>query len=229
MRKFHWLLLPVALFWLTGYQSSALNECLAETTVDCAIDQSAAVAVTIEERRERARALAYIARVQADTGREADARKTIDKILALKRDIMDANTQDGLDSSLARIQGLLGDFGKALEIVEGIGNPGRVVLTYAWIAQSQAMAGDEAGFDLSVSKALAAAENVPRDRLAFPFAQLAIAHGYMGDHEEALAIADSALKLSGKFNSDPIQARVLYCCRRGGKCGGYARPGQGIA
>jgi tetratricopeptide (TPR) repeat protein len=209
MRKFHWLLLPVALFWLTGYQSSALDECLAETTVDCAIDQSAAVAVTIEDRRERARAFAYIARVQADTGREADARKTIDKILALKRDIMDPGTQDGLDSSLARIHGLLGDFGKALKILEGIGNPGRVILTYAWIAQSQATAGDKTGVDLSISRALAAAKDVPREQLAFPFAQIAVARGYMGEKEEALAIADSALKLSGKFNSDPIQARVL--------------------
>ncbi len=40
MRKFRWLLVPVALFWLTGYESQSLNDCLAATTADCALDEA---------------------------------------------------------------------------------------------------------------------------------------------------------------------------------------------
>lgn len=208
MREFRWILLPVAFFWLTAYESRSLDECLAETTVDCALDQSVAAARTIGDSRQRATAFAYIARVQADTGREDDARNTIERILALKRDIMDPETHDGLDSGLARVYALLGNTGKAMDILEGIGNPRRVLLTYSWIAQSQAIAGDKAGVAMSVSRALAVAEDLPREQLAFPFAQIAVARAYTGDKGEALAIADSALKLSDRFNSDLLRARV---------------------
>lgn len=209
MRKLRWLMLPAALFWLTAYEAQSLDRCLAETTVDCALDEAVAVAVSLEDRSQRSIAFSYIARVQADTGREAAARETIQKVLTIKRNIMDPNTQNRLDSNIARVHALLGDPAQGLEIAEGIGNPGRLVMTYAWIAQSQAMAGDRAGVDRTVSKALAVAEDIPQQQLASPFAQLAIAKSYIGDREEALAIADSALKLSGKFNSDLIQARLL--------------------
>lgn len=44
MRSFRWLLLPAAQFWLTGYEAQSLDECLAETTVDCAIEQAVVAA-----------------------------------------------------------------------------------------------------------------------------------------------------------------------------------------
>ena len=193
MRMLRWILLPVAFFWLTAYESRSLDECLAETTVDCALDQSIAAAGEIEDRRQRAGALSYIARVQADIGREADARDTIEKVLFLKRDFMDSDAHDGIAANLARIYALLGDVDRAMETVEGIGDPGRVTMAHAWIAQSQARAGDKGGADMTISRALAAAEDLSREQLAFLFAQMAIARAYTCDKEDTLAIADSAL------------------------------------
>ncbi len=54
MRVFRWLLLPAAFFWLTGYESPSLDECLAETTVDCALEEAVAAAGAVEDRRQRA-------------------------------------------------------------------------------------------------------------------------------------------------------------------------------
>lgn len=208
MRMLRWILLPVALFWLTAYESRSLDECLAETTVDCALDEAVLAAGKIGKQSLRATAYSYIARVQADIGREADARNMIEKVLFLKRDIMDSSAHDRIAANLARIYALLGDVDKAMEIVEGIGDPGRVTMAYAWIAQSQAMAGDKGGADMTISRTLAAAEDLSRDQLAFLFAQLAIARAYTGDEVETLAIADSALELSARFNSDLLRARV---------------------
>jgi tetratricopeptide (TPR) repeat protein len=208
MRKLRWLLLPVAFFWLTAYESRSLDECLAETTADCALEQSIAAAGEIEDRRQRAGALSYIARVQADIGREADARDTIEKVLFLKRDFMDSGAHDRIAANLARVYALLGDVDRAKEIVEGMGDPGRVTVAHAWIAQSQAMAGDKGDADMTISRALAAAEDLPSEQLAFLFAQMAIARAYTRDEAETLAIADSALKLSTRFNSDLLRARV---------------------
>jgi tetratricopeptide (TPR) repeat protein len=208
MRMLRWLLLPAALFWLTGYESQSLEDCLAETTADCALDQSIAAAGEIEDRRQRAGILSYIARVQADIGRAADARDMIEKVLFLKRDIMDSSAHDRIAANLARIYALLGDIDKAMEIVEGIGDPGRITLAYAWIAQSQANAGDKSGAEMTISRTLAAAKDLPREQLAFLVAQLAIARAYTGDEVETLAIADSALELSVRFNSDLLRARV---------------------
>lgn len=208
MRMLRWLLLPAALFWLTAYESRSLDECLAETTADCALEQAIAAAGEIEDRRWRASALAYIARVQADTGREAEARNMIDKVLFLKRDIMDPSSRDWLDTNLVRIYALLGDFGKAMETLEGIGDPGRVVLTYSWIAQSQARAGDKAGVSATVSRALGVAKDLSRDQFAVPFAQMAIALAHTGDKAETLALVDSAVQLSASFDNDMLRARV---------------------
>lgn len=205
---FRWILLPVAFFWLTAYESRSLDECLAETTADCALDQAIAAAGEVEDRRLRAGVLSYVARVQVDIGRVADARDTIEKVLFLKRDIMDSDAHDRIAANLARVYALLGDVDKAVETVEGIGDPGRVTMAHAWIAQSQAMAGDKGGADLTISRALAAAEDLPGEQLAFVFAQMAIARAYTGDEVETLAIADSALKLSARFNSDLLRARV---------------------
>jgi hypothetical protein len=44
MRNIQRLLPPLAPLWLTGCESQSLNECLAETTVDCAMDQAVAAA-----------------------------------------------------------------------------------------------------------------------------------------------------------------------------------------
>lgn len=208
MRMLRWLFLPVAFFWLTAYESLSLDECLAEITADCALDHAIAAAGEVEDRRRRAGVLSYIARVQADIGREADARNTIETVLFLKRDFMDAGAHDRIAANLARVYALLGDVDKAVETVEGIGEPVRVTMAHAWIAQSQAMAGDKGGADLTISRALAAAEDLPREQIAFVFAQMAIARAYTGDEVETLAIADSALKLSARFNSDLLRARV---------------------
>ncbi|MEN8196070.1 MAG: hypothetical protein ABFS30_06100 [Pseudomonadota bacterium] len=208
MRVIRWMLVPAALFWLTAYESQSLDECLAETTADCALDHSIAAAGEIEDRRQRAGILSYIARVQADIGRKADARDMIEKVLFLKRDIMDSGAHDRIAANLARIYALLGDIDKAMEIVEGIGDPGRIALAYAWIAQSQANAGDKGGADMTISRALTAAKDLPREQLAFLVAQLAIAQAYTGDEVETLTIADSALELSARFNSDLLRARV---------------------
>ena len=208
MRVFRWLLLPVAFFWLTGYESRSLDECLAETTVDCALDEAVAAAGAVEDRRQRAGVLSYVARVQADIGRAADARSTIERVLFLKRDFMDSRAHDGIDANLARTYALLGEVGKAMEIAEGIGDPGRITVAYAWIAQIRARDGDKTGADRTISLALAQAKDLSQEQLAFPFAQMAIARAYAGDREEALAIADSALKLSASFDRDMRRARV---------------------
>ena len=73
---------------------------------------------------------------------------------------------------------------------------------------SQARAGDKAGADKTISRAVAVAKDVPREQLAFSFALMAIARAYTGDKEETLAIADSALELSARFNSELLRARV---------------------
>ncbi len=132
----------------------------------------------------------------------------IERVLFLKRDFMDSGAHDRIDANLARIYALLGEVGKATEIAEGIGDPGRITLAYAWIAQIQARDGDRAGADETISLALAQAEDLPQERLAFPFAQMAIARAYAGDKQEALAIADSALGLSDSLDGDMFRARV---------------------
>jgi tetratricopeptide (TPR) repeat protein len=208
MHKLRWLLVPVALFWLTGYQARSLDDCLKAISTDCALTEAIAAAATVEDGRQRAGALSYIARVQADIGREADARSTLAEVLFLKRDIMDAGTHDWIAANLARVYALLGDFAKAMETAAGIGDPMRLTMAYTWIAQSRAHAKDREGTDSAIAKALAAAEDLPREQLAIPFAQMAIAQARIGDKAETQAIADSARKLSDSFNNSLLQARV---------------------
>ena len=208
MRYLRWLAIPAALFVLTGYESRTLDRCLDETTIQCALDESAAVANSIEDVRQRASAFVYIARVQADIGQQAQARITVDKVLALKRSIMDPVFQDSLESGVARIHALLGEAERAIEIAQGIGEPARAALTNAWIAQAQAHAGDRAGARKSIARALESASDSSQEQLAYLFSQLAMAQAYMGDREETLAILDSALQLSDRFNSDLLKART---------------------
>lgn len=208
MSRLRWLLVPASLFWLTGFEADSLNRCLAETTIECALDEAIAAANSVEDKRRRAMGLAYVARVQADIGRNAEALKMIDRVLFLKRGIMDAAAQNALDSSIARVYALLGNSGMAAEIAQGIGNPARATMAYAWLAQARASAGDRAGAREAISLALAVAEDLSRERLAFPFSQLAVAQAYMGEKDETLAIVDSALALSERFDEDLLQARV---------------------
>jgi tetratricopeptide (TPR) repeat protein len=208
MGELRWLLVPAALVWLTGFESASLDRCLAETTIECALEEAIAAANAAENKHQRAMGLAYVARVQADIGRGTDAMKMLDEVLFLKRGIMDVAAQNALDSSVARVHALLGNPERAAEIAQGIGDPGRAALAYAWLAQAQAGAGDSVGARKAISLALVAAEDLPREQLAFPFSQLAVAQAYMGERDETLAIVDSALALSERFDRNLIQARI---------------------
>lgn len=208
MSRLRLLSIPTILLLLTGFETESLNSCLAETTVECALEEAISAANSIEDHRRRAMGLAYVARVQADIGREAEALKLIDKVLLLKRGIMDAAALNSLDAGVARVHALVGNHEIAAEIAQGIGDPGRAIMTYAWIAQAKASGGDRTGARKAVSLALAAAEGLPRERLAFPFSQLAIAEGYMGERNETLAIVNSALALSDRFNDELLKARI---------------------
>lgn len=203
------LLLPALVFCLAGYKGASLQACLAETTVQCALDESIAAARSLEDERERASAFAYIARVQADIGRTAEARDMLAKVYALKRGIMDSRAQDGLESGIARIHALLGERGRALEVAEGIGDPARAALTYAWIAQAQAAAGETEAAGRTIALAVEKSERSEDTQLAFLFSQLAIAQAHTGDRKVTLAVADVALRLSWKFNGNMLKARSV--------------------
>lgn len=208
MRYFRWLLLPAAMFWLTAYESQSLDQCLAETTVDCALDEAALAAQKIDDRSRRAMAYSYLARVQADAGRYADARENLTVAGILKRGIMDPRPRDGISSNQARVHALLGEFDKALAIAEDISNPTVAVRAWSWIAASQATAGDNTGANLSVERALTAAADIPQERIGFPLALMAIAKAYAGKHDEALAAAVAALDIASRYEDDLWQARV---------------------
>ena len=208
MRKYRWLLLPAALFWLTGYESRSMDECLAETTVGCAIDQAVLAARTIGDQSQRAAAYSYIARVNADTGHDADAREYLALAGVAKREVMAPNLRAGISASQARINAMLGEFGEALALAEAIDNPVAAVRAWSWIAESQARAGDNTGADRSIERALAVAAKLPVEQMAFPMAMMAVAKAHEGEHEEALAVADAALDLASRYDNDLWQARV---------------------
>lgn len=208
MSRLRWLSIPTVLLLLTGFETESLNNCLAETTVECALEAAISAANSIEDNRRRAMGLAYVARVQADIGRAGDAGDMIGKVLHLKRGIMDPAAQDGLESGVARVHALLGNIETALEIAQGIGDPGRATMTYAWIAQAQAGAGDIAEARKTITLALAVAEDVPQEQLAISFSQLAIAQAHIGDRDETLAILNSAMALSERYNGDLLKARI---------------------
>ncbi|MCK4867195.1 MAG: hypothetical protein KAT39_04030, partial [Alphaproteobacteria bacterium] len=166
MRKFRWLLLPAALFWLTGYEAQSLDECLTETTAACAIDQAVLAARKISKQTLRATAYSYIARVQADAGRDSDARAHLAQVSLLKREIQEPGLRDGISANQVRVHAMLGEFGEALAFAESIGNPLAAVRAWSWVAESQARAGDNAGADQSIERALAAAAELPMEQMA---------------------------------------------------------------
>ncbi len=208
MRKFRWLLLPAALFWLTGYEAQSLDECLAETTAACAIDQAVLAARKISKQTLRATAYSYIARVQADAGRDSDARAHLAQVSLLKREIQEPGLRDGISANQVRVHAMLGEFGEALAFAESIGNPLAAVRAWSWVAESQARAGDNAGADQSIERALAAAAELPMEQMAYPMALMAIAKAHEGEREEALAAAGAALDLASRYNDELWQARV---------------------
>jgi tetratricopeptide (TPR) repeat protein len=208
MRKFRWLLLLAALVWLTGYEAQSLDECLAETTVDCAIDQAVVAARKIDKPTLRAAAYSYIARVQADAGRDAGAREHLVLVGILKRQIMEPRLRGGISANQARIHALLGEMDQALAKAESVHEPAAAVRAWSWVAESQARAGDNEGADRSVERALSAAAEMPQERIAFPLALMAIAKAHAGDRDEALAAAAAALDLASRYDDELWQARV---------------------
>jgi tetratricopeptide (TPR) repeat protein len=208
MRKFRWLLLPAALVWLTGYEAQSLDECLAETTVDCAIDQAVVAARKIDKPTLRAAAYSYIARVQADAGRDAGAREHLVLVGILKRQIMEPGLRDGISSNQARVHALLGEMDQALAIAENVHESAAAVRAWSWVAESQARAGDNEGANQSIVRALTAAAEMPQERIAFPLALMAIAEAQAGERDEALEAAAAALELASRYDDQLWQARV---------------------
>jgi len=208
MRKLRWVLIPAALVLLTGYEAQSLSDCLAETTVDCALEQAVVAATQIGKDGQRAVAYGYIARVAADAGRYADARKYLGQAGSIKRTLIELTYHDSISRSQARVHAMMGEFAEAIALAEGIGNSASASMAWSWIAESQAKAGDIAGADRSLALALEAATELPPEQLSFSLALMAVVKAHGGAHEEAMGAADVALELSRRYDDDMVQARV---------------------
>lgn len=208
MRKLRWVLIPAALFWLTGYEAQPLSDCLTETAIDCALEQAAVAANQVGKDGQRAIAYSYIARVAADAGRYADARKYLDLAGSIKRTLIEVTYRDGISRNQARVHAMMGEFAEAIALAEGIGDAAAASMAWSWIADSQARAGDIAGADRSLALALEAASELPAEKLGFSMALMAVVKADQGARDEAMGAADAALKLSRRYDDDMIQARV---------------------
>lgn len=208
MRKHRWLLLPAALLWLSGYEAQSLDRCLAETTVECALDGAVDAARQIKLQYERAVAYAYIARVEAGAGMPDAARQHLGEVKLLKREVPGPALRDGISANQARVRAMLGEFGEALDMAEGIRDPVAAVRAWTWIAENQAKAGDNASADRSLERALAAAAELGPAQMAFPMAMMAIVRVRQGAFADGLAAAKAARAIASDYDEVLWQVRV---------------------
>lgn len=208
MRRLRWLLIPAVLLWSFGAQGQSLKECLANATIDCALAQAVLAAGNAETNGKRGLAYSYIARVAADAGRYADARRYYGEAGAIKRSLIEVNLRDGISGNQARVRAMMGEFGQAMTLADGITNAAVAARSWSWIAHAQAIAGDRAGSDLSLERALELATEISQDRLAFSLALMGVVRAHQGERDDALGAVDAALELADRYEPELIQVRV---------------------
>lgn len=208
MSRLRWLLVPVVLFWSAGAQGQSLEECLANATIDCALAQAVEAADLAETDDRRGLAYSYIARVAADAGRYADARRYYREADVIKRGLAEVNLRDSISGNQARVHAMMGEFGEAMALADDIVNIGVAVRSWSWIAHAQAVAGDRAGSDLSLKTALELAAGIPRDRLAFSLALMGVVRAHQDERDDALGAVRAALELADRYEPEMIQVRV---------------------
>jgi tetratricopeptide (TPR) repeat protein len=208
MSRLQWLLILTVLWWSAAAQAQSLEECLANATIDCALAQAVIAANAVKTDGQRGLAYSYIARVAADGGRYADARRYYDEASVIKRGLIEVNFRDAISGNQVRVHAMMGEFGEAISLADGIANKAVASRSWSWIAHAQAIAGDRAGSGLSLDRALEMAAEMSQDRLAFSMALMGVVRADQGEREDALGAVDAALELADRYEPDIIRVRV---------------------
>ena len=208
MSRLRWLLILAALFWSPAAQGQSLEECLANATIDCALAQAVLAANAAETDGKRGLAYSYIARVAADAGRYADARRYYGEASAIKRSLIEVKYLEAISGNQVRVHAMMGEFGEAMTLADGIVDAVVASRSWSWIAHAQAIAGDRAGSDLSLKRALELAAELSQDRLAFSLALMGVVRAHQGEHDDALSAVNAALELADRYEPAIIQVRV---------------------
>ena len=204
MSRLRWLLILAALFWSAAAQGQSLEECLANATIDCALAQAVLAANAAETDGKRGLAYSYIARVAADAGRYADARRYYGEASAIKRSLIEVKYLAAISGNQSRVHAMMGEFGEAMTLADAV----VASRSWSWIAHAQAIAGDRAGSDLSLKRALELAAELSQDRLAFSLALMGVVRAHQGEHDDALSAVNAALELADRYEPEIIQVRV---------------------
>ncbi len=208
MSRLRWLLILSVLFWSVAAQGQSLEKCLANATIDCALAQAVIAANAAEMDGQRGLAYSYIARVAADAGRYADARRYYAEAGAIKRSLIEVNFREAISGNQVRVHAMMGEFGEAMTLADGIADAVVASRSWSWIAHGQAVAGDRRGSGLSLNKALELAGDISQERLAFSLGLMGVVRAHQGERDDALGAVEAALELADRYEPEIIQVRV---------------------